>query len=78
MTTEIWTLGELKRKLKVAKKVCVWVEWEPREGDYIEVPKQKFLKSIGADTPNDGAHGGRHDTTSVKAKLGDNNVIYVG
>lgn len=72
------TLRELKIALKVAKNVYVWCNWTQDDGDYIEVTKRGFLRSIGADTPNDGAHGGKHDSTPVAFRIEDNGTsIYI-
>jgi hypothetical protein len=67
--TPLRTLGKLKQALKTARAVYVWCNWQGDEGDYIAVSKIGFLRSIGADTPNDGAHGGRGDWTPVRAEL---------
>ena len=75
-TRTLRTLGEFKKALKDCSTLYVWVNWQGDEGDYIEVPKSKFLKSIGADVPNDGAHGGPMDATPISYRV-DATTIYV-
>ena len=75
-TRTLRTLGEFKKALKDCSVLYVWVNWQGEEGDYIEVPKSKFLKSIGADVPNDGAHGGPMDATPISYRV-DATTIYV-
>ena len=69
------TLGELKKAIKDTNTVWVWCNWQGDDGDYIEVNKKKFLKSIGADTPYDGAHGGKHDNTQARFHVRDGEVF---
>lgn len=68
------TLGELKATIRRAKTLYVWVNWQGDDGDYIAVSKAAFLRGIGADSPFDGAHGGRHDGTHVRAREDDGDV----
>lgn len=70
------TLKELKAALKTCKTLYVWCNWQVEEGDYIEASKPKFLRSIGADTPNDGAHDGLHDNTPINFRV-ESEEIYV-
>lgn len=76
MTRTLRTLGEFKKALKDCETLFVWVNWQGDDGDYIEVPKSKFLRSINADTPSDGAHGGRMDETPIDYRV-DATSIYV-
>lgn len=68
------TLKELKSAIRACQTLYVWCNWQKDDGDYIEVPKAKFLRSINADTPNDGAHGGRMDETPAAFRIEDNDV----
>ena len=68
-TTIVRDLGELKQAMKKAKAVFVWCNWNDDDGDYIPVTKSAFLRAVGADTPNDGAHGGRCNGTVIRAEL---------
>lgn len=58
-------LGKLKQAIASAKRVFVWVNIWGDDGEMVEVQKTKLLKAMNADTPNDGAHGGRGDWTPV-------------
>jgi hypothetical protein len=76
--TKLATLGELKAAIRKAGAVYVWCNWEGDDGDYIEVRKAAFLRSIGADSPfEESGDGGRPDWTPVHAELRGNEV-YVG
>ena len=73
--TRLADLGELKRAIKTAGALFVWVNWEGDDGDYIQVAKSSFLRSIGADTPyEESGDGGRPDWTPVRAELRGNDV----
>lgn len=70
------TLGRLKEAIKECKKLYVWCNWQGDDGDYIEVSKAAFLRSINANTPNDGAHGGRIDETQADFRV-EQDCVYV-
>ena len=71
---QLRTVGEIKKALKGKKYLFVWCNWQREDGCYIRVLKKDFLTSIGADTPNDGAHGGIHDNTVAHARIEDDEV----
>lgn len=73
MTMQL-TEATLKTFLAFANDAGNWCSWERKDGSYVKVSKREFLKNIGADTPNDGAHGGRADHTPVHAKIEDDEV----
>lgn len=73
----IKTIGQLKSAFKSCAKCFVWVCWNGEDGDYVEVSKASFLRSIGADTPNDGAYGGINDSTFINADCRDDGCVYV-
>jgi hypothetical protein len=56
-------LGDLKKAIKKAKNVYVWANVWGDEGEYLKITKKDLLRSMNADTPNDGAYGGRPDET---------------
>ncbi len=68
------TLKELKLAIKTATRVFVWCNWMIEDGDYVETTKPKLLRAIGADTRNDGAHGGRTDTTPCRFRVEDGDL----
>lgn len=71
------TLKAFKADLRKCARLYLWCVWQREDGDYIEISKAGFLRGINADTPNDGAHGGRMDATPIDYRW-EGCDIYVG
>lgn len=74
---KVATLGEVKALFRSGRirKVFVWCNWQGDDGDYIEVTKSAFLRSIGADVAFH--RDGRHPDTEIKAEIRYGDELYI-